>query len=577
MMGKAPIALQNGIFMKLFATFLAVFFPIYVIGSLMSKTGVDLLRQQILVLMEQKSAFFVSSFDAEMARISQLQVNFLVDPDLQAISIRNESLRVYEQTKAVNDLNFKLSALAASSRYVKEAFVLMPGIGKRLSSIDGLSDMSLDEYDAFLQRNMSSPGLLHFDKRIFLSLGYPSKAKPLYLLVIELSAPKIGEVLADQNTTGNGIAYIAGNRKLNGFLIPASNATPDKLEAMNKSLTLGGERFSIGSKTYLSFKKAFAFADLSFVTLVQEDQILKPVSSFKTWLWVLSAISIIVVLIVSYSLLRFIHRPLLKLVRAFKKVELGQFEIHLQHRNKDEFDYLYRQFNQMVGKLKVLVQEVYEQTIRSQKAELKQLQSQINPHFLYNSLYILYQMAQDEDVEGVSRLSMYLGDYFKFITQNKSDFVPLSNEIHHAGVYCSIQQMRIGKRITFHFEVSGSVDRWEVPRLIIQPFLENAIVHGHEDTMKGGLVHFRVICEPKSLTIEIEDNGKGVTPDQMKEWEERRRMVEAVEDHHAIWNVHRRLQLRYGAKSGVVLKPNAFGGVTVTIRIEIEEGGTNLE
>lgn len=250
----------------------------------------------------------------------------------------------------------------------------------------------------------------------------------------------------------------------------------------------------------------------------------------------------------------------------------------IRRRGKDEFHYLYEHFNHMASQLKKLIQEVYEQTIHSQKSELKQLQSQINPHFLYNSLYILYRMAQDEDCGGVSTLSKHLGDYFKFITQNKTDIIPLENEIHHAQTYTAIQQTRFSNRISCSFEIIGSSGGWEVPRLIIQPILENAFVHGLADVYDGGVMNTRNIVEPLKVIIEVTDNGIGMSDEQLDEWGRRLQMAQMTDDSensNGMWNVHRRLVLHYGHSSGLQIKSNDLGGLTVVIEINLPEGDTH--
>jgi two-component system sensor histidine kinase YesM len=566
---SALFPVRYGIFMKLLTTFLLVFIPVYLISSLMNKSGVDIIRQQLLVLMEQKSDFFVSSMDSELERVFQLQEDFLKDQDLQAISIRLDTLTPYEQTKTINDLHSKLYSLSVSSRYIKEALIIMPNIQRRLSSLTGQTELKPQELDDLLRKKISNSGLVALDDRIYIPMGFPHLNNAMFFVVIELSVSKIREELADPKAIGNGTSYIVSNEGNSSFVIPAAGANAETMQFIQQTAAVHDTAFRLDNKSYLRFTKSFKFSDWSFVTIVEEGQMLQPVYSFKIWLTVLYAIAGLVVLVVSLLLLRFIHKPLRKLMHALKMVEIGQFNINLQHSHKDEFHYLYRQFNQMTAQLKILVQQVYEQTIRSQKAELKQLQSQVNPHFLYNSLYILYRMAQAEDFEGVSAMSKHMGDYFKFITQNKADFIPLDKELQHAKTYTLIQQIRFGSRIAFQYTEYGSIDGWEVPRLIIQPFIENAIVHGLEDTHKDGIVHVRIIATSRRLTIEIEDNGKGVSLEQLQKWDNKAALEDEFRD-HALWNVHRRLQLRYGNSSGVQLQSNHFGGLTATLSILTE-------
>jgi two-component system sensor histidine kinase YesM len=296
------------------------------------------------------------------------------------------------------------------------------------------------------------------------------------------------------------------------------------------------------------------------------------------WNYFLWFLALGVILLFSYMVLQLVHRPLKKLVKAFKMVEIGNFASNLQHHNRDEFNYLYSKFNQMVGKLKVLVQEVYEQTIQRQQAELRQLQSQINPHFLYNSLYLLYRMSQDRNFAGVSYLSRHLGDYFKYITQeNADDFITLHREINHARSYSAIQQLRFGDRISFIWEVPEEASdplltlQRNVPRLFIQPLIENAIVHGHEDTVAEGWIRLAVNDCGEFIEITVEDNGRGIPPDQMADLQ-RKLSAGYEEKGHALFNVHKRLQMLFGAGSGLRLAANPHGGLSILITIYWEGG-----
>ncbi len=557
---------RYGILQKLFTIFLIVLVPIYIIVYLMSNSGVNIIRQQILTLMEQKSDYFVSATDSELERIAKLQKDMADDPDLQSLSIRPDTLRDYERAKAINDLESKLRTLSESSRYIKEAFVIIPSIERRISSFSGMKDIDQNEFARLLDNKASASGLTSIDERIFFVLGVPYMTKFNYLMVVELSISKIGVDLGSMNSNGNGTVFIWSNETEKPSIIPAVGVTDEIIRFNRQSSELEGTAFRIGNKNYLRFTKSFEFPDWALVTVVEEDQILLPVHSFKEWLIVLSVISIIVFVIASFLLYRYIHKPLRKMMQAFKKVEVGQFDTSLVHTNKDEFYYLFQQFNQMTSQLKILVQQIYEQKIHSQRSELKHLQSQVNPHFMYNSLYTVALMAKEEDYEGVTSMSRHLGDYFKFITQNKADLIPLEKEVQHAKVYASIQEVRFGSRIRFDFQETGDTSEWEVPRLIIQPFLENAIIHGLEDIRQGGRLCVRIIAKPTSLIIEIEDNGKGMPQDKMKKWQEESIIPDEWED-HALWNVHRRLRLRYGDKSGVKLQTNDNGGLTVVLQI----------
>ena len=154
-----------------------------------------------------------------------------------------------------------------------------------------------------------------------------------------------------------------------------------------------------------------------------------------------------------------------------------------------------------------LIHKVYEQKILTQRAELKQLQSQINPHFLYNRFFNIYRLAKDEDCENIVLFSKYLGNYYQYITRNAASEVPLSAEYEHAVNYCSIQKFRFDGRLEIRLSPLPEAFRsLKVPRMIIQPILENAFEHGLNQVPSPSLC-LNIFQEDDALILSVENNG----------------------------------------------------------------------
>lgn len=213
-----------------------------------------------------------------------------------------------------------------------------------------------------------------------------------------------------------------------------------------------GERLRIAGAPYYIVQTGSQELGLSIYRIIPEAIIKNPLSKFYTWAWVFAVAALAIIIAFALSTYKFIHKPMLTLVKSFRRMEQGDLDIHIQHESKDEFRYLYSRFNQMVSNLHSLIDQVYKQKIMAQRAELKQLQSQINPHFLYNSFFILNTMAKTGDTERIEQLTTMLGEYFQFVTRNASDLVSLEQEIHHARMYTEIQAMRFSRRIGVRFD-----------------------------------------------------------------------------------------------------------------------------
>ncbi|MDG0791347.1 sensor histidine kinase [Cohnella ginsengisoli] len=329
----------------------------------------------------------------------------------------------------------------------------------------------------------------------------------------------------------------------------------------------------VGGERYMAVRQDSRLFGISLAMLVPEHDVNPALRTHKRWLAVLSAASVLVVLAFAYSLYRMLHRPLLSLLTSFRRMEQGALEQNVVYRRRDEFGYLYEQFNAMSKRLNVLVHEVYEQQYRLQLSELRHLQSQINPHFLYNTYFILYRMAELEEHENVMRLTRHLGDYFQYITRDGSDEVELAREAAHARTYADIQSMRFGSRIAVRFDdTPPDIERMPVPRLLLQPIIENAYKYALEPRMRDGRLHVAFLSDASAVTIAVDDNGEALTEDDLARLQARLGSPETAESTGMI-NVHRRLQIKYGPDAGLRLQRSVLGGLRVEIVLPKPERG----
>ncbi|HEY0827533.1 MAG TPA: histidine kinase, partial [Bacilli bacterium] len=476
----------------------------------------------------------------------------------------------------------KLLLLKNSSLYVNEVKVYIPLINRTISTNNYEVDMPEAEVNALRNLpNFTNSPFISFNNQLLLSEVYPNpiyKSKNLaFALEVELSKPQIELSLQQimKNQGGGAVLFnLEQNWEIGNEADPLffSNIKLFLNEMVKKGKYTGQGRVDISNKTYLVTFEQSPTLETTLLVYVPEAQILRPVNKYRIWFWLLSGFSICIVIFFSYWIYRLIHRPLNRLVRVFRKVEKGELQISIHHKQEDEFHYLYEQFNVMVQRLQLLIHEVYEQKIRLQNSELRQLQSQINPHFLYNSFFVLFHMAQSHDIENVIRMTKHLGDYFQFITRNASDDVKLEREIDHAKSYVEIQTFRFSKRITVEWEEQLDSDlNLVIPRLILQPIIENAYKHGLEDKVSEGILKVRIESQADYLYIVVEDNGNYLTDEKLAELQHLLVSAEQSIETTGIINVNRRLQLKFGKKYGLHVCRSKLGGLQVEIKIPYEK------
>ncbi len=350
-------------------------------------------------------------------------------------------------------------------------------------------------------------------------------------------------------------------------------------EEYTKYYNLINNRFTSGETSTLSIKNQnlYIFAEYSpylncsFIQFVPISEILRLPRQYN-WFLVLFSFACITGLII-YTIVahRLVKHPVNMILNAFHKIESGNFEVHLNIKHPTtEFQHLVTGFNKMAKRLDHTIDQLYMQKIYAQRMELKQLQMQINPHFLYNSYFILHRLIMQEDVYSAKQLSKYLGKYFEYITRNGLDKVPLKKEWEHTVNYLEIQAIRYSIRLSVKIdELPKEYEEFMVPRLILQPILENAIEHGLASKLGDGVVTLSFKEDNTQIVLQVTDNGEQLLETDINALNEKLCNTENSNmETTALINIHRRLQLEFGKDSGISLLPVYPNGLCVEIRID---------
>ncbi|GGD72577.1 sensor histidine kinase [Paenibacillus nasutitermitis] len=559
------------IYPKLVLTFLLVLIPLFLLSLIMNQYGSAYVKTEITNSMQSKVHFYNSALEKEFTRIIQLMKEFASYDDLDLLSNRSEIMSYYDQLTSFRKLQKELSVIKNASNYIKSAKVLIPAIDRALSD-NSIGTIPKDEFAALnVVTNIYESPFIYWQDRLFISLPYPiqlNRLAPEFVVDIEISQELLKDALLQFTDQTAGSTMLVNLDK--GWKITGEHAHDDFIKELS-SASKGLQSMRIAGQNFLV---AFEKSDILGTTLVMyelEQNALGPLRKFTIWFWMISGLSFILIIIVSYSVYRLIHQPLKNLVRAFRKVEQGNLNLTLDYRGKDEFQYLYTQFNAMVQNLQQMIYKVYEQKYRVQHAELKQLQSQINPHFLYNSLFILYRLAKKNRDENQIKFTKYLSDYFQFMTYNSSDEVCLADEVQHAKNYVEIQTFRFADQIEVVFqELPEACSHIMVPRLILQPIVENAYKHGLEHRQNGGKLHVTFVEQDDILLIMVEDTGKHVDEAVIKSLQKRLDSTDASQETSGLINVHRRLIYRFGADFGLALSRGLLQGFQVTLKLPMQ-------
>ena len=444
-------------------------------------------------------------------------------------------------------------------------------------SAQGGVDNLTDEWRPILvaEADASAAHITYVEDRLYLAAAYPiipadPEATPLYILIIELSTADIQKFLMSFNLYKDGGTLLINTDQEYSL---QSNAAKDMAEYMRQnrqttqSIHTGGEAaITHNGKNYLVVGASSQFLNMEMFTYIPESQVYQGIWRYQRLFFIFSAVALVVVIVFSYSSYALIKKPMNRLVRSLRKVKTGDLSTRIEHKSSDEFAYLYDSFNGMAEALQNLFEMNYKQQLLTQRAELRQLQAQINPHFLHNSFFTLYRMAKDEDYENISVFLTYLSDYYRFITRNAQLDVKLINEVTHAYNYARIQQVRFARRIKMTLEdLPEECAQIMVPRLILQPVLENAFEHGLKDVAENGQVSVSYKRTSDALVIIVENNGAALSAEELKDMNRRLEETDDLQECTGIINIHRRLRLKFGQGSGLEVSHGGMGGLRVDI------------
>lgn len=570
------VRLRNSIFIKMIVTYLIVIIPIIVLSVYLYSWSYKNASEEVSRSAEAQLGTLLEHIEREIDWIELQMFSILEDSEVHRPAVTWSLMNDIEKKDGLNYVRNRLALVKNSSVFIQDVRIHMRTVNKSISAMTGIQNFDQQKFDYFnIRVRYDNDRFMMMDNTLHLVAAKHSGKRgeaPLYIVQIEFDKAELVETLERmQLYSGSGSFLIwesAGYTLTNGEtadqVLREYRQKGDKVTSP-LMLDLDGHRYQL-NQSYS------AELGLSVVTYIPEEEVKRPLNWFYQWAWIYAIVSLLAIIIYSWTSYKRIHKPLLLLVKSFRKMESGVLDIRIDHNLKDEFGYLYDRFNHMVDRLQGLIEQDYKHRMMMQKAELKQLQSQINPHFLYNSFFILHSMAKVGDLERIEQFTLMIGEYFRFITRNGEDFVRLKEETKHSRMYTEIQKLRFSRRIKVQFdELPPELEMIEVPKLIIQPIIENAYEHSLEQLDEGFLrVSFH---KGNGIVRIIIENSGDISEEEIAGL--MHRLEENSNDYEmtGMINIHRRLILTYGKGSGLLLSRSDLGGLRVIIQLILSEGG----
>ena len=579
------------VFRRLYIWFAAIMLLIYIVFIALS--AVFIRRQQHDLSSELSAAVQnkMNSLEDQLESVYNLERIILRDDHLDQLA-NNQLLNQYEVSQQVHSLNDMLLGYETMTPVIDSIQLVIPSRSMLITSSQGYQYY---EYNKTVRATGSTVRSLivtneNASDPLMLEMMYPMTFSldenyiPSYGIRVLLSREYFDQQLELFESDKTGTFFIVDNG--NGyFLISNDNNENENVYGLIKSEMSKKQNYPAGSSpvganvsqagNYWYSSMDLPAYGISLFVYRSLWELYRPIFIFSV---IMTALLLLISLFFLYFLRqanRTVNMPLRKIVSAFEEVRDGKLDVRIYHQPQDEFQYIYESFNATVSRIGELMDHVKEQAALLQNAELLQLQSQINPHFLYNSFHLLRIMAKNEDYETILEFVTSLARYYRFLNKETEQNITLEKEADHMKNYIEIQQMRFGDKITVECEpLPESVRAFKVPKLILQPLIENAYNYGVRDLLAEGLIRIRFRTDEKKaddgtartyLHILVEDNGESVSDSDLERIRKNISDYQGEAAGHALTNIDRRLRLAFGEDSGLTADRSDLGGLKIEL------------
>ena len=278
------------------------------------------------------------------------------------------------------------------------------------------------------------------------------------------------------------------------------------------------------------------------------------------------------IVILSYYIPRSITRPIRKLCEVTDQVAKGDLSVRANVRSGAEVSVLNDSLNMMINKINELLEQVTKEQVRLRRAEFELLQAQINPHFLYNTLDAIIWLAECWEQKKVVNMVSSLSEFFRTSLNQGKDIITVKEELQHVRSYLEIQQVRYQDIMKYEILVPEQLYRSLIPKITIQPLVENALYHGIKNKRGQGKIVITGRREDDCCLIEVRDDGIGISKERLAQVQDKiQHKVAGGDEIYGLYNVNERIRLNFGEKYGIFIKSVYGESTVVTIMLPYEE------
>ncbi|OKQ00147.1 sensor histidine kinase [Paenibacillus sp. P46E] len=399
---------------------------------------------------------------------------------------------------------------------------------------------------------------------------------PIGLIAVEANISNLENQVAELDTVTHGKSIIVDE---DGKVIFDSEQRLLTTDISHTSLfrqasgNAGSFYDTVSGKERLNIYSSSSKTNWKVIISIPVDELTRGVKLTRNATFAATLIIIVLALIISIILSFALTKPLTQMIQLMKKVQNGDLDVTFRVRRRDEIGLLGHQFNRMLARIRQLIQDIYRIEEQKKEAELQALQSQINPHFIYNTLESIRMTAEiNDDVEAADMISI-LGKLLRYSTSELSGITTMKQELLYVRNYVELLGCRYPGRFVLQIDVPETLDNYSMIKLVFQPIIENAAYHGLDDTKDQ--MHLSIKCEvtEQMLMFHIRDDGCGMEEATLHKLSDslKREMPpkKSINGGIGMKNVHQRIQLHYGAAYGIEVFSKLGEGTDVILSLPL--------
>lgn len=383
-------------------------------------------------------------------------------------------------------------------------------------------------------------------------------------VISECPVSQFSEICAAGNFGKGTILYIFDNSNTLVYTTGSEKNIPSALTDGGKNIG----KIKIDGKEYLPVSSSVADTGWSVAAAVPYNFVTSSAKTLLNRLVSLSLICATVIIIMTVIVSFYFTRPIKTLQFSMKELSDGDLDTRISQKRNDEFGDLFNNFNSLAGELNNLIYAVSESEKRETEAKYQMLQSQINPHFLYNSLDTIRMMAVLDDKNDIAEALLNLSALFRYHIRNSDKPVTVKEELAQIKNYLSLQKLRLQEKLEVIYDTDPEALGCYMPKILLQPILENCFSHGFKDISHKLIITVGIKKEGRDICFTVSDNGRGMTVDELDKLAEKlSRHAMPAEHGIGLYNVNERLRLYFSDNRGLIIQSRENEGMSVSFSI----------